>query len=296
MTIAEMTQELLTKLQTWLETGVEMIPNLVVAIGILVVGWGLSKLAGSVTAKSLAHTKVNEQVSNLLALIVRYGVFIGAAFMALGVLDLDKTVTSLLAGVGVVGLALGFAFQDIASNFMSGVMMAVRRPFAEGEIIRTNGYEGRVESVDLRATHLRQFSGELIVIPNKDVFGEPIENVSENGARRVEVSCGVGYDDDLERAREIALDVARQVSRSMTDRPIDFWYTEFGGSSINFVLRFWIDFSQTSFLEARSEAIILLKQAFDEAGINIPYPIRTLSLDSTLSKQMERGVELREVS
>ena len=198
-------------------------------------------------------------------------------FVALGVLGLDKTVTSLLAGVGIVGLALGFAFQDIAANFMSGLILSFRHPFRVGHLVQTQGFMGVVADISLRTTVLRQLTGEHVRIPNKDVLGNPLINFSAAGERRVDLEVGVSYGEDLERVREVALRAVESVAPRRQERPVELFYEGFGDSSIDFVVRFWIDFArQPDYLAARSAAVIAIKQAFDREGITIPFPIRTL--------------------
>ncbi|MEM1125217.1 MAG: mechanosensitive ion channel family protein [Bacteroidota bacterium] len=278
------TQTVLDKVAGWLDSAIAMLPNLVVAILVIVVFSLAARGLRHVVGRVMGRISDNKQVNALLGTVSYTAVLLVGVFVALGVLQLEKTVTSLLAGVGILGLALGFAFQDIAANFVSGVLLAFRRPFQEGDLVKTNDLFGQVERVTLRSTLLRDLSGQTVVIPNKDVFSNPIINYSMGGARRVEVSVGVSYSDDLEEARRVALAAVDEIPGRLTDRPAELFYEEFGGSSINFVVRFWIDFakSQADYLTARSEAIIRIKRAFDEHHISIPFPIRTLDLGDNL--------------
>lgn len=207
-------------------------------------------------------------------------------FTALSVLQLDDAVTSLLAGVGILGLALGFAFQDIAANFVSGILMAIRRPFQEGDIIDTGGITGTVQEVNLRSTIIRQFDGQVVFVPNKDVFGSPITNLYGANERRVSVECGVSYDDDLQHAKQVAIEAMMDVPGRDTGRKPVVLYTGFGGSSIDFVVQFWMKNTgdHGAYLQAHSDAIMALKAAFDQAGVEIPFPIRTLDAGDSLKE------------
>ncbi len=268
---------LLDKLTGWLTGFIDMLPNIAVAVIILVAFYFVSKamknLLGRVIVKVSSNISLNRLIGNTLSLII---MTIGL-FFALGVLNLDKTVTSLLAGVGVIGLALGFAFQDTAANFMSGIFLAVQKTFNVGEIISSNGYMGKVKEISLRATTIHSFDGQEIILPNKDVFQNAIENYSDTGKRRVELSCGISYGDDLEKVKKTALASIADSSFLDPEESISFFYSGFGDSSINFNLYFWVNnTTQAAFLEARSEAIMKLKKAFDQNDIMIPFPIRTL--------------------
>ena len=282
--LSNATDNVVDKVTGWLTQAIAMLPNLVVAILVLVLFVVAAKVVRRVLDRVLSRVSDNAQVRSLLTTVAYVAVIAIGTFVALGVLELDKTVTSLLAGVGILGLALGFAFQDIASNFVSGVLLAFRRPFREGDLIESNDLFGKVESINLRSTLIRKPTGQIVYMPNQDVFTNPIINYSRLGERRVDVAVGVSYDDDLEKARRVTIEALEGLEMRYADRPVEVFYNEFGGSSINFVARFWIAFSdkQPEFLHAQSEAIIAIKKAFDANGISIPFPIRTLDLGDNL--------------
>jgi small conductance mechanosensitive channel len=264
------------KLEGWVEAFIFLLPNLIAALLIVLVAVFVARLVRRGVRGVLGRTSSYEQVNRLLATIAYAVVLAVGVFVALGAIGAHKTVTSLLAGAGIIGLALGFAFQDLASNFIAGILLSIRRPFVVGDIIETSDYMGTVVDVNLRATHVRTFQGQIAIIPNSQVFQNPVETFS-TGERRVDLSCGVAYGDDLEKARDLALDAVKGLDVVDRAKPVDLYFNEFGDSSINFVLRFWLDFQkQTDFLHAQSEAIIAVKKAFDDHGITIPFPIRTL--------------------
>lgn len=265
------------KVSGWIEGMIEMLPNLVAAVLVVLLFWVIALLVRKGLRRGLGHISQYRQVHNLITSVAFVAVLLIGLFVALGVLDLDKTVTSLLAGAGIIGLALAFAFQDIAENFISGVLLAIRRPFREGDVIESNEFMGVVEEITLRTTLLRTFQGQIVMIPNGQVFQNPLTNYSRTGKRRIDLTVGVAYGDDLEKARRVALEAVGALDSLDPNRNIELFYTEFGDSSINFDVRFWIDFAkQTDFLRARSDAIMRIKQAFDKNDITIPFPIRTL--------------------
>ena len=158
-----------------------------------------------------------------------------------------------------------------------GVLMAFRRPLQEGDIVETNDFSGVVQDVNLRTTVVRTFDGKDVLIPNKSVFQNPLVNYSRTPDLRVDLSCGVAYGDDLEKAERVAVAAVEGVMARDPARPVELFYEAFGDSSINFTVRFWIAYRrQTDYLGARSEAVKRIKRAFDENGITIPFPIRTL--------------------
>ncbi len=265
------------KVTGWLEDLVASLPNVIAALVLLVAFWGLARLVRRLVGQVARRIADQPEINRLIASASYLAVLGLGLVLALGVLNLDKTVTSLLAGAGIIGLALGFAFQDIAENFIAGIILNLRNQFTEGDIIATNEFMGTVERVNLRATVLRTFPGQRVLIPNASVFKNPIINYSQPGRRRVDIAVGVSYGDDLAKARRVAIEAVEAVEPRDRDREVELFYEAFGGSSVDFQLRFWIDFRrQTDFLAARSEAIMRIKEAFDDHDITIPFPIRTL--------------------
>ena len=291
MTQVELTQALndaLAKVTEWIEGLVRSLPEITVAVLVLVVFSLLARALRGVVRGLMGRVTQSRSLRDLAATTAYVAVWGMGLFLALGVLDLDRTVTSLLAGVGILGLALGFAFQDIAANFVSGILLNLRRPFVDGDLIETNDFLGHVERIDLRATQLRTLEGQLVLVPNKSVFGNPIVNYSAGGSRRMDLRCGVTYAQDLEEARTIALDAMKDVVGRRPDREPELFYEEFGESSINFVLRVWLeDPEQLSFLHARSDALIRLKRAFDAHDVPIPFPIVTLDFSDSGTRLLD---------
>lgn len=265
------------KLTNWLNEFIALLPNLVLAALILVLGMFLAKFVKSLSLRGIRRVSKIETVNKLFASfmhVVTVGVVI---FIALSVLKLDKAVTSILAGAGIVGLALAFAFQDVAANFMAGIFMSFRRPLAVDDLVKVGDYFGTVEVISLRDTSIITLQGQRIIIPNKDIFQNPIENYTSTEKRRLDLYVGVSYGDDLEKVKQITLDAAAKVDVRDTSKDINLFYTEFGDSSINFLLTIWLTATDHgTYLRAQSDAIMLIKQAYDDNDITIPFPIRTL--------------------
>ncbi|SMO47219.1 mechanosensitive ion channel family protein [Gracilimonas mengyeensis] len=265
------------KLENWITTAIEMLPNLVMALLVMLLFYVLAKIIRKFTGKLLSRVTGNKTVTALIQTVLAVLVIGIGVFFALSILNLDGTVTSLLAGAGIIGLALGFAFQDIAANFISGILLSIRHPFGIGDIIETNDYFGTVQKLNLRNTVIRTAQGQIVYVPNKVVYENPFTNYTKNGERRIDLACGISYGDDLEKVKKVALDAISSVEQRDQDRDVEFYFYEFGGSSINFYVRFWVDFHKhPDFWSAQSEAIIKLKKAFDNEDIMIPFPIRTL--------------------
>lgn len=265
------------KLLSWLEGFFIMIPNIVLSVVVMISFVFISRVAKRLVKKALLRTLESPALISLTGTICQMLILIGGFLIALNLLDLQKTVTSILAGAGVIGLALGFAFQETAANFISGVFLALRKPINVGDIVQVNDSEmGEVVNINLRTTVLNTFQGQSLIVPNKEVFQNQIKNYS-TGERRIDLACGVSYGDNLEKVQRIATEAIEAMGIHKSDTEVQLVFEEFGDSSINFNLMFWIDYpAQPDYLSARSKAIIALKQAFDENDISIPFPIRTL--------------------
>ena len=275
--LSEVSSKLVEKLAGWFEALVVMLPNLVLAIIVVLIAAWIARWMERGARGLLLRVSGNRPISELLGTVARVATLVTGLFIALGMLNLDRTVTSLLAGVGVVGLALGFAFQDIAANFMSGFIMALRRPFDVGDLVKVADHFGRIQKVELRATELETLDGLAVIVPNKEVFQNPIVNYTKTKSRRLDFSAGTAYADDMEKVRDVVIKAVQDVPHRDLGRDIEVFFESFGDSSINFLVRIWLEKAdQISWLSARSEAMIAMKKAFDREGITIPFPIRTL--------------------
>lgn len=275
--IGELLEGVAEKLVGWLEGFVVMLPNLLVASFVVLLAFFLSKWAARAIERLLMRITRNRPISGLMATVARLAVILIGVFFALGLLNLEKTVTSLLAGVGVLGLALGFAFQDIAANFMSGLMMALNRPFRADDQVEIAGHFGRIQAVELRATSIETLDGLSLLVPNKDVFQNPIINYTRTPKRRLEIAVGTGYADDMETVERVVREALSDLPGRDKSKDIEVLFEEFGGSSINSSALIWLEQSdQMTYRKARSAGLKAIKKALDENGLSIPFPIRTL--------------------
>jgi small conductance mechanosensitive channel len=265
------------KLESWLESTASMLPNFFVAALVLAVFYMIAKFTKPFLRKVLSRISTREVINNLFVSVINFSIIGIGLFISLDILHLDKAVTSLLAGAGIVGLAIGFAFQDISANFIAGTLIAVRRPITIGDIIDSNGFFGTVEEIDLRKTIIRTFQGLHVIIPNKDVFQNPLTNYTKTSDRRIDLSVGISYAENLEKAEKITKEAILGLDAILPNKDVMFSYEEFGDSSINFKVMFWIEYKdEPAYLAARSEAIKKIKSAYDAHDITIPFPIRTL--------------------
>ncbi|HAM20516.1 mechanosensitive ion channel family protein [Alteromonas macleodii] len=296
--IDEVYKLLSEKLESWVEGGITLLPNIVVAFFIAIAFGIIAKVIGNVAGKIMRRTFESRQIASLLTSIIKSVVLIAGIFIALDFVGLKGTVTSLLAGAGIVGLAIGFAFQDMTENFIAGVAMGIRKPFEIGDVIEAEGVFGNVKEINLRNTLVETFYGQLEVIPNKILFRNILTNYSYLGNRRIEVPVGISYADDIEEAAKVITDAMNEKDYVIKKEETAVYAESFGDSSINLLLWFWIRYpGEPGFMVVRHDAISTVKTVLEENDILIPFPIRTLDfnakggdkLNSMLKKQDERS-------
>lgn len=281
--ISKKVDPVFVKLDKWFDLSIGYIPNVVMAILLLVVFRYLAGYGGRIMAKGLSKATENEALVSLISALTRIVILTAGLFFALGILGLEKTVTSMVAGAGVIALALGFAFQDLTTNFISGAFIAIQRPIKVGDIIETNGFTGRVKSINLRSVIIDNLAGQQIEIPSKDIFQKPITNFTYSGERRVQVDCGISFTEDLALVEKISLQAIQSLGFLSKTRTVDFSYTKFGTNTIDFQVQFWIDQVKIGPGSAKSEAIKALKGMFDVHGISIP--ARTAEVGGEVKKE-----------
>lgn len=284
-------QLIIDKLMLWVKELIRILPNIALASIVLILGFVLAKSLTNLIKRLLKKVIKNQALDNLISSLIYIFLVSIIVFVSLSILKLDKAVTSILAGAGILGLALAFAFQDIAANFMSGIFLSVRRPLHVGDIVKIKDYMGKVEEINMRDTVIRTYQGQMVIIPNKDVFQNPIENYSLLGKRRIDLAVGVSYGDDLSKVMRVTMDAVKDIEGLSKEEAITMYYTEFGDSSINYVIRLWISTTeQVDFLHVKSQAIMCIKEAYEINDIMIPFPIRTLDFG------IKGGVPLNEVN
>jgi len=282
--------KLIEKMQHTFEETILLLPNIAMSFIVALLGFFIVRFIQDKTKKLLFRQLENHSMSIIMSKVIALLLSVGLLFMILGILHLDKLLTSLLATAGVLGLAIGLALQEPLTNAFSGIMLSIKQRLRIGDIIDSNGYFGIVKEINLRSTIVHTPAGQVVTIPNKSVIQNPIVNYSFLGKRRVELNCGISYAENLDQVEAVVRNTLENVEH-LGNEPAEFFYTEFGDSSINFCVRFWVDeVNQKTYFEARSEALRKIKQAFDRENILIPFPIRTLDFGikggQTLHEQM----------
>lgn len=257
----------------------QRIPYFVAALIVVLIFWFLSIFFKKVVHKILGN-RIRHQ--NLVKVFQRVGgaliIFVGV-MIAMVIAVPGFTPAKLIGALGIGSVAIGFAFKDIFQNLLSGILLLISEPFRIGDQIVSGEYEGTVEDIKIRATTIRTYDGRQVVIPNSDLYTSALTVNTAYKQRRLQVAVGIGYEDDIEVAKaEIiqALNKADTVSKKAEPSVIA---TGFGDSTIDLMVRWFIeDGTQANKVASIHQVIVEVKKALDGAGVNIPFPIRTIDL------------------
>ena len=242
--------------------------RIAVALAIFIIGRWIAKWLTGVVRKVMAKSNMDDMLIQFLGNIVYTILLLVAVMAALDHLGIQTT--SLLAVFGAAGLAIGLALKDSLGNFSSGVMLILFRPFKVGDFIEAGGESGMVEAVRMFATILRTGDNREVIIPNGQIYGGTIVNYSANETRRIDLVFGIGYDDDIAKAKQTLESIMQQDERILAYPAPAVAVGELADSSVNFNVRPWV--KTTDYWSVRSDMLEKVKLAFDANGINIPYP------------------------
>ena len=276
-------QIVLEQLQELVTAAIALTPNLIAAIVILLialaVAWGLGRGVDSVMRRSDIRASLRKAAVKLAKIAVWViGFLIAAAIVFPGL-----TPTKLLAGLGIGSIAVGLAFKDVFENFLAGFLILLRKPMRIGDDIECEDLSGRVEEISIRDTFLRKRSGELILVPNSYLFKNPVKILTDQANRRISLVVGIAYGEDVDSSREVIRTAFEGVEERDPETEVQVFAKEFNSSSIDFMVRWWTKSAPIDEHRSRDKAVSAIKCALDEAGIEIPFPYRTLTFSEPLS-------------
>jgi small conductance mechanosensitive channel len=246
--------------------------NVLIALAIFFVGRLVAKWLTNFTRRIMARTDMEDTLENFLCNLI-YAVLMVVVVIAT-INQLGIQTTSLLAVLGAAGLAVGLALQGSLSNFASGVLIVAFRPYKVGDFIEGGGVSGVVEDVQIFSTIMRSGDNKKIIVPNSQMMAGEIVNYSANDTRRVDLVAGCGYDDDLDKVRQVLTDIVNGDDRVLKDPAATIAVQELADSSVNFVVRPWV--ATGDYWPVYFDLTEQIKKRFDAEGIAIPYPQRDL--------------------
>ena len=274
----------MNELETLFDQGSEWMPwladsaiNLAVGLVVFFVGKFIASKVAHWCEKRLLKASVDQAVAGFASSILYALMFAGIALMALGQIGVETT--SFIAILGAAGLAVGLALQGSLSNFASGVLIFLLRPFRSGDFIDAGGQMGTVNRIELFHTYLKTPDNRVIIVPNSSVMNGSIVNFSREATRRLDLVIGISYDADIRLAKQIMEEIVNADERILKDPKCLIAVSELADSSVNFFLRPWV--ASGDYWAVRADLLEKIKYTFDERGVGIPYP----QMDVHLHKQ-----------
>lgn len=284
MELGTITTALADKLTDYANALVELTPRLVVAVALVLVTWGVAMLARALVRRLGRRFRLRQNLIDVLAMIAGVGLWLVGILLALTVVFPSITPGKALTTLGLGSVAIGFAFKDTFENFLAGILILLREPFRIGDHIECDDVEGQVEEITIRDSHVRQTDGQRVVVPNHILFQNAVVVRTDRDLRRTTVICGVAYGEDVDTARDIIRDAVTAVDTVRDDvKDVEVFAQAFGASSIDFEVTWWTGSRPIDIRRSRDEVIAAVKRALDDAGIEIPFPYRTLTFKEPLN-------------
>lgn len=267
------------------------LPNILIATLVIFITWIVYKFVDRILniffRKIHLRTSLIELINKLTYILVWFIGFLVAAVIVFP----DFTPAKLLTVIGLGSIAIGFAFKDIFENFLAGILILFREPFQIKDFIECEGMEGFVEDINIRDTNIRRVDGQRIVIPNAMLFKNPVKVRTDLDRRRVTVMCGVAYGEDVDEARQVIYEAVDKLDSVDSDKKVQIFAQAFGASSIDFEVTWWTGSSPLEIRQSRDEVVASVKRALDDAGIEIPFPYRTLTFKEPLHTVSDKEIK-----
>ncbi len=245
-----------------------LVINLIIAVAIFYIGKKLAKWVSEFVAKNMARRDTDPALIGFVSSLVRWALLAFVVIAALGQVGIQTA--SLVAILGAAGLAVGLALQGSLSNFAAGVLILIFKPFKIGDFVELAGTSGTVVGIQIFTTELATPDNKQIIVPNSSAMGGIITNVSAKPTRRVDMVFGIGYGDDIDKARDIILDILNKDERVLKEPAVQVAVAELADSSVNFVVRPWVN--AADFWAVKFDTTEQVKKRFDAEGVSIPFP------------------------
>jgi len=260
------------------EGGLRWLKNIIFFLLTLLVFYGLANFLGKITEKTVsASKKFSDLLKHFFVSAVRKTVMLIGIIVALSMLEVQ--IAPFIAGLGVAGFVLGFALQGTLSNFASGLMILIYRPYDVGQIIDTADVKGVVDSMNLVSTTIKTFDNQIVVVPNGKIWGGVITNVTGSSTRRVDMTFGISYSDDITKTAKILEDIVSKHELVLEDPAPVVRLHELGDSSVNFICRPWV--KTADYWTVYWDVTRTVKERFDKEGVSIPFPQRDVHIYQT---------------
>lgn len=266
------TQEIWANAQQLGSTVLVRTPYILTGCIVIFCFWLLGKAARFVIGQIGDRTRLDAVLLHVLGSIASFVFTLLGILVAAVIIFPTFKPGDLLAGLGITTVAIGFAFKDMLQNTFAGLLILWRKPFRIGDEINTKGYEGTVEEINIRSTFINTYDGERVVVPNADIYTNPVLVRTAYEKRRVHLTVGIGYQDSLDQAITVINEVLEGIPGVLQHPGPWIYTTELAPSSVNLEIYFWTSPQQANVLRIRHQVATGIKLALDKAGIDIPYP------------------------
>ena len=254
------------------------LPRLLLATVLLLIFTGVGSMVRRIVRRVANRHEEARTLELAVGRIAQAGIIVLGVLVAATAAFPSFTPADLVSTLGVGGIAIGFAFKDIFQNFVAGVLILLTKPFRTGDQIIFKQFEGAVERIQTRATYLKTYDGRRVIIPNADLFTNAVTVNTAFPTRRMEYDVGIGFGDDIDRARAIILRVLQDVDGVLPDPQADVIVVQLGESSVLLRARWWSDSSMADVLVAKDKVLTRVKNDLTAAGIDLPFPTRQILL------------------
>lgn len=258
----------------WIDSALSGLTSLILALVIFFIGRWIARSLSGLVNRILESRNTDEPLRHFIVAIVRAILTFIALMIALDFLGFDTTV--LLTVFAAAGLAIGLALKDTLNNFAAGVMLILFKPFTMGDFVEAAGVAGVVEQIGIFSSQMKTGDNREIIVPNSHIYGGVIINASAKPTRRIDLTIGVGYGDDLQKAEQLLLACIAADHRILVDPEATVAVAELADSCVNFVVRPWVN--SADYWAVRWHLLRQIKLSFDENGISIPYPQQEIHL------------------
>jgi small-conductance mechanosensitive channel len=272
---------------------VRSLPLLVVVLGVLAISWSLARLTVYSLRRGLQTRTPSQLLREVTARTGGLLVMLVGLYLVLRIAGLTQLALTVVGGTGLIGLVLGIAFRDITENFLASLFLSFQQPFREGDLIEVAGVTGYVQQLTSRTTVLTTLDGNQLQIPNATVFKNTIRNFTSNPNRREDFLVGIGYDDPIPTAQEVALKVLIDHPAVLQEPEPVVLVESLGSSTVNLRVYFWLDGGKHSWLKVKSSVIRLVKRAFQDSGISLPDEAREVIFPQGVAVRMGEDTRTR---
>jgi small-conductance mechanosensitive channel len=268
---------------------VQSIPQIVLSILLVLVTWLVAALVSRGVHKAALRAHARRALADLFQTLSSIAIWIVGLLIAAMVLFPSVTPAQAISALGIGGIAVGLAFRDTFENFLAGIFILARQPMRKGDHIEVNDVSGDIEEVTIRDTYIRQKSNELVIVPNSILFKNPVEVETDRPQRRYDIVVGVAYGEDARAALDVIKQAAEGADEIDKDKGVEVYAREFNSSSLDFTVRWWAGSAPVDKHKSRSAVVLAIKDGLDSAGIEIPFPYRTLTFKEGLSIESRTG-------